>query len=414
MDFNNIAVEKYVVGCMAQDENCSNRCLEIKDKYFSDDYTREIYNNIVKIKDENKAVDMAELAMRKVNIETLTECLTIAATTASFDEKLEKLKTIYNKNNILSEVLTLYNELRENSYETLEELNNRVLDCLKIETTCNSKSKSLKDIFTELYVEYDKCSSQKPMYYGLKELDKYTQGIFNNELTVIAARPGKGKTALAIQLSINLAEQGFKGVFFSREMGETQVIRRIIANKIKMNSNKLKRYENMNEEEQMLLVQKASLITDLPLEVDAKSSKIEQIKSQVKYKKQKNELDFIVIDYLQLLRTERKFQSREQEVSFYSRELRLLSQELDIPVILLAQLNRAVEQRSVQRPMLSDLRESGAVEQDANNVFMLYQDEDMERDNILEIMIVKQREGMLKNVSVKYYKSTNYITDLYS
>lgn len=411
MDNRNDSLEAYVVGCMIQDSNCSNRCLEINEKYFKNESVRNIYNTIVKLLDENKVVDMAELAIRKVNIKTLQSCLNIAVTTASFDYKLEKLKALYNKENVIMQIEKLRESLKEQDFETVDELNTKLIDVINIEKNNSNKAKSLLNIYCDLYVEFDDAKKRKPMFYGMKYLDECTQGVFNNELTVIAARPGKGKTALSIQFCINLSEQGFKGVFFSREMGETQVIRRIIANKLKINSNKLKRYDNLNEQEKIELMQKSKLITDLPLRIDTKSSTIEQIKIITKYYKQRNELDFIVIDYLQLLRTDKKFQSREQEISYYSRELRLLSQELDIPIFLLAQLNRAVEQRQNQRPMLSDLRESGAIEQDANNVFMLYQDEDMEKNKFLDIMIVKQREGILRNITVKYYKSTNIIVD---
>lgn len=411
MILNSLAIEQYIIGCMIQDSQCNNRCLEVSEKYFQDSNIREIYNQIVNILGENKAVDLAELAIRGVDAQTLNDCFMIAATTTAFDEKFELFKTIYNKNNLINQVAKLYNELKETQFDNMQDLNERLVDALQIEKTTHNKAKTIAEIYEDLQNEYEFYETQKPMKYGIKELDKYTEGIFSSELTVIAARPGMGKTALAVQVSINLAEQGFKGIIFSREMGQTQIARRIIANKLKINSYKLKRLNHMTETEKKNLNENANNFAKLKLRVDTNCETVEKIKMMCKYYHQLGELDFIVIDYLQLLETIKKCQNREQEVAHISRQLKLLTLELNIPVILLSQLNRGSEQRADKRPMLSDLRESGAIEQDANNVFMLFQDKKMEEDKLLDIMIVKQREGVTRDVTVLYYKSTNLIID---
>lgn len=414
MKFNSKAVEQYIVGCMIQDEMCSNRCLEISNKYFQDVKVREIYEKIVEIVNENKVVDLAEVAMKGVDTELLNQCFLDAATTTSFEEKFELLKAIYNKNNLISQVASLYNELNEGHFNTTQELNERLVDALKVEQPKDNKAKKISEIYDDLQDEYEFFETQKPMLYGINELDKYTHGIYNSELTVIAARPGKGKTALAVQIALNLDDQNLKGVIFSREMGQTQIIRRVIANKLKINSYKLKRLKHMTDYDKQNMEKNEDEIRNIDLRIDTTCETVEKIMMMCKYYKNIGELDFIIIDYLQLLETSKKCQSREQEVAYISRQLKLLTLNLKIPVILLSQLNRGPEQRQEKRPVLSDLRESGAIEQDANNVFMLYQDKHMEEEKKLDIMIVKQREGVTRDITVKYYKGTNTIEDLYN
>lgn len=412
MDYKNEELEKYVVGCMIQDENCAIRCLEINEKHFTNNEVRNIYNQVVNILEQNKTVELFELAIRKVDSNTLNECYNSATTTVEFESKLEQFKALYNKNNTIIQLMKLTERLKETEFESTSEITETIIGSIKIQDSDKSKAKTMKDIYNDLKKEYEFFKNQKPMKYGIAKLDKYTQGIFSHELTVIAARPGMGKTALAVQASINLAKQGFKGLIFSREMGGTQIIRRIIANTFKINSYKLKREEGMTEEERKMIENKQDQFTNLNLRIDTFSETIEKIKVSCKYFKQMNQLDFVVIDYLQLLETSRKCQNREQEVAHISRQLKLLTLELEIPILLLSQLNRGSEQRQDKRPVLSDLRESGAIEQDANNVLMLYQTKSMEEDNRLDILIEKQREGAKKDVPVKYYKRTNLICDV--
>lgn len=403
-------LETVVLASMVNSKDCCNRAFEIDRTHFIYDNLMHVYDSIVEILEGNASVNIGELACKKCDISFLQECDRVAPTTENFDSNLQKLKALHHKRKVLQQIESLKVNIEGTDFDNTDDLMAMALDAIEIKAETKS-SMDLKDIYAELFIDLENGANQKPMSYQIKELDELTQGVFNNELTVIAARPGMGKTAFAICVAVNLAKQGYKGLFVSREMGEVQLIRRIIAYVLGMNSQNLKKLENLSEKDLEKLVKHADLVTKLPLKIDTKKVTIEEIKALAKMLKRKNELDFIVIDYLQLLKTNKHFQSREQEVSYYSREIRLLSQELDIPIFLLAQLNRAVEQRTKENqvPLLSDLRESGSIEQDANNVYMLYQSEQMEKERLLDIVIRKQREGCLGTATVKYYKPTNLI-----
>lgn len=219
------------------------------------------------------------------------------------------------------------------------------------------------------------------------ELDEYTDGLHPGELTVIGARPGTGKTTFALQIAETLASKGKHVTYVSMEMSDEQLINKILSRKASVNSGKI-RNGSLSELEIQKIVSEGMETSKLPISIMNKVRTIQQIELEARRMKNKNNLDLLIIDYLQLLQNAGSFRSREQEVADISRTLKLLSLELEIPIIALCQLNRNA---SKAQPTLADIRESGAVEQDADNVIFLYK-ENPEND-LVTVDLQKQRSG---------------------
>ena len=240
---------------------------------------------------------------------------------------------------------------------------------------------------------------------GYPEIDKLTSGFQNSELIILAARPSMGKTALALNISLHLALKGKKIAFFSLEMGKSQILMRLLSTLAQVNLSKLISGE-LQGPAWSRIVTAASRLDETALFIDD-SSPISpyEVMSKARRMKSKEGLDFIVIDYLQLMNLSRDRESREREVSEMSRLLKSFSKELDIPILTLSQLNRSVESRNNRRPVLSDLRESGAIEQDADLIAMLYREDYYEKENPTneaEVIINKHRNGPTGTVNLRW------------
>lgn len=250
---------------------------------------------------------------------------------------------------------------------------------------------------------------------GFKYLDEKTSGLQRSDLIILAARPAMGKTAFALSLSLNAAVKGKASVMiFSMEMSKEQLGQRLLSmeSKVDMQSLKTGRLERRDWDDINIaldVLSKANIHID-----DTAGINIMEMKSKCRRLKSEEGLDLVVIDYLQLMTPEGKADSRTQEVSVISRNLKLLARELDCPVIVLSQLSRAPETRTDHRPMLSDLRESGSIEQDADIVVFLYRDdyynEDTEVPGECEVIIAKQRSGPTGTVKITWLdKLTKFV-----
>ena len=242
---------------------------------------------------------------------------------------------------------------------------------------------------------------------GFIDLDKRLSGLQKSDIIILAARPSMGKTAFALCVARNAAVKGYRVAFFSLEMGKYQLSQRIIAMESGVEATKLRtgNLETSDWQKISAVMDKLSkaemLIDDTPgLSIMEMKNKCRRMQSERKYDKDgnpKSGLDLVVIDYLQLMSIPGKVESRQQEISSISRQLKQMARELDCPVLVLSQLSRKVEDRSDNRPMLADLRESGAIEQDADVVLFLYRDEvyhpDTETPGICEVLTSKQRNG---------------------
>ncbi|OYD27113.1 replicative DNA helicase [Mycoplasma testudineum] len=242
---------------------------------------------------------------------------------------------------------------------------------------------------------------------GFDDLDEITLGWQNGQLIILAARPGMGKTALAINFAVNAAEQFNKNVlFFSLEMDSSQLVERIIASDSKVNTLQLRKASNLTKEKKTAIQASVSKFSNWNINFSSKhDSELYSIINQIKRANSKKKLDLVIIDYLQLIHIKKKSggDNRQVEVSKISNQLKALARELEIPIISLAQLSRQVEQRPDKRPLLSDLRESGSIEQDADIVLFMYRDDyyrkndkSDDRSNSLsfvEIKVSKNRQG---------------------
>ncbi len=241
---------------------------------------------------------------------------------------------------------------------------------------------------------------------GFTDIDNKLTGLHAGELILIAARPAMGKTAFALNIAQHAAfRDNHKVAMFSLEMSKEQLVTRLIASESMVDSQQI-RTGDLRDSEWEKLLEGAALIGNSQMIIDDTATTLAEIRSKCRKFKQSYGIDMVVIDYLQLMTGSniRRNESRQQEISEISRGLKVLARELEIPIIALSQLSRAVEQRQEKKPMLSDLRESGAIEQDADVVMFLYRDEyynpDSEKKNLAEVIVAKQRSGSTGSVEL--------------
>ncbi len=252
---------------------------------------------------------------------------------------------------------------------------------------------------------------------GFTDLDKMTSGLHGGELIIIAARPSMGKTAFSLNIASHMALKAKKSVaYFSVEMGKESLMMRILAGESKISMGEL-RNGRIQDASWPKLIQAAGAIGDAKFFIDDTSGISPfEIRARCRRLKSQHGLDCIMIDYMQIMQLKQKVDSREREVSEISRNLKSIAKELNVPVIALAQLNRTVEGRADRRPMLSDLRESGSIEQDADVIMMLYRDdyydkEDQDKQGHAEVIIGKQRNGPTGTVKLRFDAKTNKFKD---
>ncbi|QRI44000.1 replicative DNA helicase [Mycoplasma phage sp.] len=292
--------------------------------------------------------------------------------------------------------------------------------------------KSIKDISDNYFNDLmNKRMTKENNIFGVPTgydgLDKNTQGFKGGELIIIAARPAMGKTAFALNIATNAARNGKKVLFFSLEMSEFQLMSRIYSAITEIDASKLKRPQFIsNEELRSIASAKQNVIDKISLFIDdSTSSKIEDIVFKARKVKKTTGLDLIIVDYLQLISDETKGQNRQNEVAKISRTLKQLARELDVPVIALSQLSRSVESREDKRPLLSDLRESGAIEQDADMVVFLYRDDYYNKNkknssfeqnqsigSIVEVIIAKYRSGATDNKKLRFQMNISRFSEI--
>ena len=254
---------------------------------------------------------------------------------------------------------------------------------------------------------------------GYPDLDKMTAGFQRSDLIILAARPAVGKTAFALNVAQNIAIHERETVaIFSLEMGAEQLVQRMICAEGNIDAGRM-RTGQLAEEDWPKVTLAVGTLAEAPIFIDdTPGVTVAEIRAKCRRLKAEKGLGLVMIDYLQLITSsgKNKGENRTQEVSEISRELKLMARELDVPVIALSQLSRSVEQRSDKRPMMSDLRESGSIEQDADIVAFLYRDDyynpESERKNIVEFIIAKQRNGSTGTVELVFLKNFNKFVSL--
>lgn len=268
------------------------------------------------------------------------------------------------------------------------------------------KSTDIRESLEQIFARFDSDESAG-MMTGFDSIDRVYR-LKPGHLTLIAGRPGHGKTAFAANLMVNIASTEGPVMFFSLEQSLIELTERLLASYSGVSHNKITKLDYMTEDERMLLLQKSGPLSDLPIWIDDDATTtIANIASKIRKQKRKEGLSLAIIDYLQLIEPEDRRIPREQQVAVMSRRLKNLAKQMDIPIVCLAQLNRLVTNRPNKRPMLSDLRESGSLEQDANAVLFVHRPEEYDpedRPGEAEIILAKNRGGEKAIVPMQFEK----------
>ncbi|MBN1287915.1 MAG: replicative DNA helicase [Anaerolineae bacterium] len=252
---------------------------------------------------------------------------------------------------------------------------------------------------------------------GFTDLDRMLGGMQRSDLLVVAGRPGMGKSSWLISAALNAARYGSRVAVFSLEMSNEQVVQRIIAAETGLNSQQL-RLGHLSPDDWERFIQAADRLSKLNVYLDdTPALSITQLRTKCRRQWAQTGLDLAIVDYLQLMNAGQRVDNRVQEISMITMGLKQIAREMNLPMLAAAQLSRAVEQRQDKRPLLSDLRESGSIEQDSDVVMFLYRDEmyndDTEKPNIAEVIVAKHRNGPTGAVELFFKKELTQFTDLY-
>jgi len=252
---------------------------------------------------------------------------------------------------------------------------------------------------------------------GFSELDQITNGLHPGQMIILAARPAIGKSTLALDFARACSiRHGLTSAIFSLEMSKSEITMRLLSAEAKVPLHHM-RAGSLSDEDWSKLARRMGEVADAPLYIDdSPNMTMMEIRAKARRLKQRNDLKLVVIDYLQLMTSGKRVESRQQEVSEFSRALKLLAKELEVPVIAMSQLNRGSEQRQDKKPMLSDLRESGSIEQDADMVMMIHREDMYEKESPrageADIMLVKHRNGPTANVTVAFQGHYSRFVDM--
>lgn len=279
--------------------------------------------------------------------------------------------------------------------------------------------KPLSDIMPVLYDELEAIGMRKEGLIGVPtgfhELDDITQGLQKGQLIIVAGRPGQGKTTLGMDFVRSASlKHNMPTAFFSLEMSNSEIVMRMLAAESNIPLTNI-RHGNISESQWGTLAIKMGEIASKPLYLDdSPNLTMMEIRAKARRLVQKHGVKMIVVDYIQLMTSGKKVESRQQEVSEFSRQMKLMAKELSIPVVALSQLNRGLENRADKRPMLSDLRESGSLEQDADIVIMISRETDKESPKAgeAELIIAKHRNGVTKDIQVAFQAHKSCFTDM--
>lgn len=428
---HDIEAEQAVIGSMLTDQEAVYAAIErLKPEDFYREDNKQIYTAILNIYNKAEPIDIitlkAELSsMGKLDavggLEYIVELPEKVPTTANVDRYIK----IVEEKSLLRNLIRAANEILSSGYAQEDDVENIVDHAeKKIFDVMQKKSQkgytTIKDVLVESFTKLEELYNQKEHITGVPtgfaELDKKTAGLHGSELILIAARPAMGKSAFALNIGSYAATRANVPVaIFSLEMSKEQVGNRILCSEALVDSNNVRTGE-LNDEELGKLAETSGELSQAPIYIDdTPGISVMEIRTKCRKLKLEKNIGLVIIDYLQLIQGSGKTSSREQEIAEISRSLKILAKEIEVPVIALSQLSRAVEARPDHRPMLSDLRESGSIEQDADIVMFLYRDdyynEDSEKKNIAEVIIAKQRAGSTGTVDLawlgKYTKFAN-------
>ncbi len=434
---HSIEAEQAVIGAMLMDKEAILTASEIVsgDDFYQTAYG-VIFEAIVEIYNEGKPVDLITLQSRLKekdvpaeisSLEFVRDLVSVVPTSANVKYYAE----IVSEKAMLRRLIKLNEEIENMCYlgkepmeAVLETTEKKVFELVQKRNTGDFVP--IKQVVLNALDKIEAASKNAGSVTGIPtgflDLDYKTAGLQPSDLILIAARPSMGKTAFVLNIAQHVAFKVHKSVaIFSLEMSKEQLVNRLFALEAQVDAQSL-RTGNLKDSDWEKLIESAGIIGKSKLMIDdTPGISISELRSKCRKMKLEHGLDLIIIDYLQLMtaRVGSRSESRQQEISEISRALKGIARELNVPVVALSQLSRAVEQRPDHRPMMSDLRESGAIEQDADVVMFIYRDDyynkDTELKNVAEIIIGKQRNGAIGTVNLtwlpQYTKFANYLKE---
>ena len=434
---NNLEAEESVLGACFLSKYALQKASEsLTEESFYSERNAKIFSTMLSLQDEKTPIDITTVTSYLKNkkelndvggVEYLTEVINFVPTATNIDFYIKTVEeTAILRNLILTatDIATEGYRTDESVNEILDNSEKKILNIVK--NRKSSEFRTMKDVLAKTQSDLEKLSKQKNEITGLStgwfDLDRITTGLHENELIIIAARPAMGKTAFALNLATHVAMTQDKSVaLFNLEMSAEQLATRIIASVGQIDGFKLRTGNLLNNDwkrvnEAVSQLSNTNMVID-----DTPGITIGEIRAKCRrLASSEKGLALIVIDYLQLISGGRNYgANRQQEVSDISRSLKTLAMELNVPIIALSQLSRSVESREEKRPMMSDLRESGSIEQDADIVMFLYRDDYYNKEartednnSISELIIGKHRSGPTGTIELLFKKNTSTFLNL--
>jgi replicative DNA helicase len=420
---HNIEAEQAVLGCMLLDTDVIPTVTELirSSDFYRDDH-REICESIIDITEKAGPVDIitvSEQLQQRGTLDAVGGLDYLASITAAVPTtaNARHYAKIVEEKSLLRKLIKAASEISATSYDAtedavyvLDKAEKSIFDILQKRSTQGFThiKDVLLDTFNRLEELYNNNGNITGIPTGFTDLDFKTSGLQNSDLILIAARPGMGKTAMALNIAQYAAVQKHVPVaIFNLEMSKDQLVNRMLCSEVMVDSQKM-RTGKLEDEDWNKIAKALAPLSEAPVYIDdTPGISVMDIRAKCRRLKLEKNLGLVVIDYLQLMQGRGKIESRQQEVADISRSLKILAKELNVPVITMSQLSRGPESRTDHRPMLSDLRESGAIEQDADIVMFLYRDDyynpDTEKKNVAEVIIAKHRNGSTGTVELRWF-----------
>lgn len=428
---HSVEAEQSVLGSILLDKDAM---ISVSETLIPEDFYKEahrvIYECMLKLYNNQSEIDLITLAdeLRDQGylddiggIAYITSLSTIVPTTSNIKYYINIVK----EKSISRQLISAANDIINLGYDSstkvedvLENAEKKIFDISQERTTNDFQpiNQVLTETLSMLEKLYEEKSDVTGLTTGFRDLNKKINGLQRSDLLLIAARPAMGKTAFALNLVQNAALKGDASVaVFSLEMSKEQLVQRMVAAQSSVELKKIKT-GTLAANDWPRITDGMAVLSGAKIHIDdTPGIKISELRSKCRKLKIEKGLDLVLIDYLQLMEGEGHNESRQQEIAKISRSLKILAKELDCPVVALSQLSRAPEQRADHRPMLSDLRESGSIEQDADIVMFLYRDEyynpDTERKNIGEVIVAKNRHGETGTVELVWFGEIQKFAD---
>lgn len=429
----NIEAEQSVLGAIILDNEALPKAIEAlsPDDFYKETH-RRLYKSIIALFERSEPIDIVTLTdhLRKSDeIEAVggISYLSYLANSIPTSANIRYHAKIVSEKSMLRALIRTATQITSEVYENSRDVDEVVDYAQKMIFDITDKRTKIsfsplrdviKDTFKMIEHLYDKKEAITGVPSGFKDIDELTSGFQSGDLIIVGGRPGMGKTAFALNVAGYVAADMRETVaVFSLEMSKEQLALRMICAESGVNSSSVRK-GFISKQDWIKLTNAAGRLADAPIFIDD-SSMLTVLEIRAKARRLKMEygmLSLIVVDYLQLMRSKGKFERREQEISDISRSLKALAKELKVPVIALSQLNRAVEQRGEKRPTLADLRESGALEQDADVIIFLYRDEFYNKNNPsnkgkAELIVAKQRNGPTGIVDLTFLADSTKFVD---